>query len=305
MRNRQIADPKSLEAPENPDDQAVFRLVASLADEAGIVAALSDVLVSWKVNILELDSHATHRPGGTFHVRVEFAAPPGLLAQDGFRNDLDALGHGRFNGAFRLSEVLRPKRVCVLVSRYSHCLTELLTQWHMGELSCDIPLVVSNHPDLADEVARFGVEYLHVPVEPGLKVKAEALLLERLTGRFDLIVLARYMQILSAEFLDRVQTPVINIHHSFLPAFAGPDPYARARVRGVKLIGATSHYVTEELDAGPIIEQDVARVTHRDSTEALTRAGRDLERTVLARAVCWHLEDRVVVDDASRTIVFA
>ena len=163
--------------------------------------------------------------------------------------------------------------------------------------------MVSNHPDLERDVAAFDVPYVHVPVEKDKKAEAEARLLGLFSQRFDLLVLARYMQILSGNFLDSVKTPVINIHHSFLPAFAGADPYARARERGVKLIGATAHYVTEELDAGPIIEQDVARVTHRDSVETLVGMGRDIERTVLARAVKWHLEDRVLVY-GTRTVVF-
>ena len=197
----------------------------------------------------------------------------------------------------------RRKRVAILVSRYDHCLAELLWRWGRDELHADIPLVVSNHPDLRDEVERFGVRYEHVPVPRDGKPAAEAALLELLGGGYDLIVLARYMQILSGSFLDAVGTPIINIHHSFLPAFAGADPYARAYERGVKIIGATAHYVTEELDAGPIIEQDVARVTHRDNVEMLVHSGADLERIVLLRAVRWHLEDRILVH-GNRTIVF-
>jgi formyltetrahydrofolate deformylase len=163
--------------------------------------------------------------------------------------------------------------------------------------------VISNHPDHAADVAGFGVRYEHVPVATGEKPAAEARMLELLAGRFDLVVLARYMQILSGTFLADVSCPVINIHHSFLPAFAGADPYRRALERGVKVIGATAHYATEELDAGPIIEQNVVRVTHRENVEALVRIGRDVERTVLARAVGLHLEDRVLVHE-NRTVVF-
>jgi formyltetrahydrofolate deformylase len=193
--------------------------------------------------------------------------------------------------------------VAILVSRYDHCLAELLWRRRRGELYADIPLMVSNHADMAGEAARFGVHFAHIPVPRDGKPVAEAALLELLGGGYDLIVLARYMQILSPAFLDAVRTPIINIHHSFLPAFAGADPYARAYARGVKIIGATAHYVTEELDAGPIIEQDVARVTHRDNVDALVQTGADLERIVLLRAVRWHLEDRVLVH-GSRTIVF-
>jgi formyltetrahydrofolate deformylase len=163
--------------------------------------------------------------------------------------------------------------------------------------------VISNHPDLESEAARFDVAFKHIPVERGAKAAAEAELLEFLGGEYELLVLARYMQILSPGFLEAVRTPIINIHHSFLPAFAGADPYRRAHDRGVKIIGATAHYVTEELDAGPIIEQDVARVSHRQTVEELERIGRDIERVVLARAVGWHLEDRVLIHE-NRTVVF-
>ena len=196
------------------------------------------------------------------------------------------------------------KRVALMVSRHEHCLLDLLWRWRRGELDCDIPLVVSNHPDLQDEVAMFGVRFAHIPVSKDGRAQAEGRLLDELGGEMDLVVLARYMQILSGDLLNRLGAPVINIHHSFLPAFAGADPYTRALRRGVKVIGATAHYVTEELDEGPIIEQDTARVSHRETAESLTRIGRDIERTVLARAVKWHLEDRVLVS-GSRTIVFA
>jgi formyltetrahydrofolate deformylase len=195
------------------------------------------------------------------------------------------------------------KRVAILASREEHCLLDLLWRRRRGELAADVVHVVSNHPDLEPEVASLGVPYAHVPVDPGRKPEAEARMLELLEGRVDLVVLARYMQILSGEFLERIGVPLINIHHSFLPAFVGAEPYRRAWEHGVKIIGATAHYVTEELDAGPIIEQDVARVSHRHSVADLEHIGRDIERLVLARAVRWHLEDRVLVH-ANRTVVF-
>jgi formyltetrahydrofolate deformylase len=205
---------------------------------------------------------------------------------------------------WRLDDAGRPKRVAVLVSREDHCLLDLLWRHRRGELHCEIPLVISNHPDHASDVEGLGVRYEHVPVVKSEKPAAEARMLELLSGlSLDLVVLARYMQILSGDFLAAVGCPVINIHHSFLPAFAGADPYRRARERGVKVIGATAHYVTEELDAGPIIEQGVVRVTHREGADALARIGRDVERTVLARAVGLHLEDRVLVHE-NRTVVF-
>jgi formyltetrahydrofolate deformylase len=191
----------------------------------------------------------------------------------------------------------------VLVSRYDHCLLDLLWRWRRGELDADIGLVASNHPDLREAVEAFGLPYHHVPVEKGKKPEAEAALLDLIAGGFDLVVLARYMQIVSGDFLERVEAPVINIHHSFLPAFAGAGPYERAKERGVKLVGATAHYVTEELDAGPIIEQDVIRVSHAEPATELERLGSDIERAVLARAVKWHCEDRVL-RNGTTTVVF-
>src|SRR4051812_43684901 len=204
--------------------------------------------------------------------------------------------------SWRLHYLDEPPRVAIMVSREDHCLLDLLWRWRRGELDAEIGLVISNHPDQRADVEGFGVRYEHVPVSPGDKPEAEARALELLRG-CDLVVLARYMQILSGDFLDRLGVPVINIHHSFLPAFAGAQPYRRAAERGVKIIGATAHYVTEELDAGPIIEQDIERVTHRDDAETLARIGRDVERVVLARAVKWHLDDRILVD-GNRTVVF-
>lgn len=204
---------------------------------------------------------------------------------------------------FRFAESGERKRVAIMVSREDHCLSDLLWRWRSGELGAEVVAVVSNHPDHAAGVESLGVPFHHVPVEPGAKGAAEARTLELLGGQIDLLVLARYMQVLSGELLERLGAPAINIHHSFLPAFVGADPYRRAHERGVKLIGATAHYVTEELDAGPIIDQDVTRVSHRDEVDDLMRIGRDIERLVLARAVKAHLDDRVLLD-GDRTIVF-
>ena len=202
----------------------------------------------------------------------------------------------------RFEESSQRKRVAILVSREDHCLSDLLWRWRSGELGAEVSAVVSNHPDHESQVTSLGLPFHHVPVERGGKEDAEGRILE-LLGAVDLLVLARYMQILSAGFLRRLDAPAINIHHSFLPAFVGADPYHRAHERGVKLIGATAHYVTEELDAGPIIDQDVTRVSHRDEVDDLKRIGRDIERLVLARAVTAHLDDRVLLD-GDRTIVF-
>jgi formyltetrahydrofolate deformylase len=281
----------------------VARLLISCPDRPGIVAAVSRFLFEHGANILDADQHSTDPTGGMFFMRMAFHI-------DG----LD-LGRAELERAFA-AEVAEPfamdwsiayaadrKRVAILVSSEDHCLLDLLWRRRSGELDADIGLVLSNHRTVEDDAARFGVPFAHVPVTPETKPQAEAAMLEHLAGRFDLVVLARYMQILSGDFLTAVGAPIVNIHHSFLPAFAGADPYRRASERGVKIIGATAHYVTEDLDAGPIIEQDVARVSHRDDVDALVRLGRDVERTVLARAVQRHLDDRVLVHE-NRTVVF-
>jgi len=209
----------------------------------------------------------------------------------------------RFGMEWRFSYGDDRKRLAILASAADHCVLDLLWRWRRDELGGDVVLVVSNHPDLEDTVHSFDLPFEHVPVVTGRMPEAEERMLPLLAGRVDLVVLARYMRILSRDFLDRLDIPVINIHHSFLPAFVGADPYRRALDRGVKIIGATAHYVTEELDAGPIIEQDVERVSHRHGLAELEQIGRDIERTVLSRAVKWHLEDRVIVH-GNKTYVF-
>jgi len=270
------------------------RLLIPCPDRHGIVAAVAGFLAASGANIISSDQHSTDPEGGEFFMRMEFN-----LAQ----GDLEALGRAfaqevgeRLDMTWRLTDAGRPKRMGILVSREDHCLVDLLWRHRRGELDAEILLVASNHPDHAEDVAGFGIPYHHVPWPN------EPELLELLQG-CDLVVLARYMRILSGEFLEKLGLPVINIHHSFLPAFAGANPYQRAFERGVKIIGATAHYATEELDAGPIIEQDVRHVSHRESPETMMRIGRDIERTVLARAVNAHLEDRVLVH-GNRTVVF-
>jgi formyltetrahydrofolate deformylase len=225
---------------------------------------------------------------------VRASASAGRIAPLARRHEMD----------WRVSYTDAPKRMAIMVSRYDHCLIDLLWRWDAGELKAQIPLVVSNHPDLAARAESYGIPFYHLPVTKETKAQQESRILDLLFERgVNLVVLARYMQILSPKFVGAYPKRIINIHHSFLPAFAGADPYHRAYERGVKTIGATAHYVTEELDAGPIIHQDVAHVTHRDTAEDLARLGREVERMVLARAVRWHLEDRVLVD-GNRTIVF-
>jgi len=205
---------------------------------------------------------------------------------------------------WRIAYADQRKRLAIFVSRYDHCLYDLVLRHRAGELACDLALVVSNHPDLAPVAAQFGLPFRVFEVSRATKADVERRELELLAAeRIDLVVLARYMQILSGDFIERFPGSIINIHHSFLPAFVGGKPYHQAAERGVKLIGATAHYATTDLDEGPIIEQDVIRTSHRDAVDDLVRKGRDVERAVLARAVRWHLEDRILVY-GNRTVVF-
>ncbi|MEA2220569.1 MAG: formyltetrahydrofolate deformylase [Solirubrobacteraceae bacterium] len=279
------------------------RLLVSCADRPGIVAAVSRFLYEHGANITESDQYSTDPADGTFFLRTVFhRAGLGAMGDELERRFAAEVGLP-FGMRWTFAIAGTPKRVAIMVSRYDHCLLDLLWRARRDELDLDVALVISNHPDLAEDVRAFGVPYVHIPVTAATKPEAERRQIELLAGNVDLVVMARYMQILSANFLAAVGAPVINIHHSFLPAFAGAAPYERARERGVKLIGATAHYATEHLDEGPIIEQDVVRVTHRDSAEELERRGADVERMVLARAVQWHCEDRVV-RHGERTVVF-
>jgi formyltetrahydrofolate deformylase len=279
-------------------------LLIRCADRPGIVAAVSTFLFMHGANVVDLDQHSTEETPGTYFMRLEFQT-------GGLDRPLDQLGElfaaevGTPMGMeWELASHAVRRRVAVLVSRHDHALLDLLWNWRRGDLRADIPVVLSNHPDLRPAVESFGVPFLHVPNDRDGRPAAEARMLEVLEGKADVVVLARYMQILSPGFVARFPGRIINIHHSFLPAFAGADPYRQAYERGVKIVGATAHYVTAELDAGPIIDQDVARVSHRDSVEDLRALGRDLERRVLFRAVRWHCEDRVLVH-GNKTIVFA
>ena len=279
------------------------RLLIDCADQPGIVAAVSSFLFERGANIVSSDQYSSDPIGGRFYLRTEFFLEGLAEQRERFTQAFEAEVARRFAMDWKVRWWGERQRVAILVSRYDHCLVDLLWRWRRGELDGDVVAVVSNHADLADEAAAAGVPFHHVPVAAEKKREAEVGMLEILRGEVDLIVLARYMQVLSGEFLDGLGAPAINIHHSFLPAFAGANPYRRALEHGVKLIGATAHYVTAELDGGPIIEQDVARVDHRRSVGDLERIGRDIERLVLWRAVSLHLEDRVIAD-GGRTIVF-
>jgi formyltetrahydrofolate deformylase len=286
------------QAPEN-----LARLRITCPDKPGIVAAVTAFLANHGANITALDQHSTDPEGGTFFMRLEFQTPHLDLARPALESAFQRVLAEPFQMKWEVSYAAEVQRMAILVSRQEHCLLELLWRWARGELPCQAPMVISNYPDHRELVESFGVPYHYVPVSKDNKPEAEARLLELLDGKADLLVLARYMQVLSPEFVGRYPERIINIHHSFLPAFIGADPYRQAKERGVKLVGATAHFVTPELDAGPIIEQDVARVSHRDSIEDIKYLGRELERSVLARAVRWRLEDRVIIHE-NKTVVF-
>ncbi|MDO9356553.1 MAG: formyltetrahydrofolate deformylase [Solirubrobacteraceae bacterium] len=276
------------------------RLLISCDDRTGIVAAVTGFLTARGANIITLDQYSTDASGGRFFMRVSFV---GGGDPDELEEVFGASVGERFEMSWRLHRSGVVKRVALMVSKYDHCLFDLLWRWRRGELPMEVVCVVSNHEDFRVDVESFGLPFHVIPVEKGKKPEAESALVDLVGGQVDLVVLARYMQILSGDLIERLAAPIINIHHSFLPAFAGAAPYQRARERGVKLIGATAHYVTEVLDDGPIIEQDVLRVDHRATAEELERVGRDVERVALARAVRSHLHDLVLVD-GTRTIVF-
>jgi len=276
------------------------RLLLACPDQPGLIAAVSGFLAEAGCNIIDADQHSSRE--GRFFMRMAFDPAPEEARPALYRRFEEEIAEP-LQMEHHFAESSDHKRMAIMVSREDHCLSDLLWRWRGGELGAEVVAVVSNHPDHADQVASLGLPYHHVPIEKGGRSAAEAQVLELLGDEVDLLVLARYMQILSADFLTQLGAPAINIHHSFLPAFVGADPYARAHERGVKLIGATAHYVTEELDAGPIIDQDVTRVSHRDEVDDLMGIGRDVERLVLARAVKAHLDDRVLLD-GPRTIVF-
>ncbi len=282
-----------------PGEAPTSRLLLACPDQPGLIARVSGFLAESGLNIVDVDQHSSAE--GRFFMRMVF---DGVPAAERDRLELrfaKEIGEP-FEMEYEFAETSRTKRVAIMVSREDHCLSDLLWRWRSGDLRGELVAVISNHPDHAGQVESVGLPFHHVPVERGAKAEAERRILE-LLGDVDLLVLARYMQILSDEFLGALRAPAINIHHSFLPAFVGADPYHRAYERGVKLIGATAHYVTAELDAGPIIAQDVTAVDHRDEVADMIRLGRDVERLVLARAVMAHLDDRVLLD-GDRTIVF-
>ena len=275
-------------------------LLVSCPDKPGIVAAISRFIFEHRGNIVQSDQHST--PDNTFFMRISFdeegfALSPSALA-DTFQSIADT-----FSMQWSISYSRNKKRAGIFVSKLDHCLTDLLWRWKSGELALDIPFIVSNHRDLEPLAQMYDVPYYYIPVRREHRAEDEQRILELLLGQVDFVILARYMQILEPFFVEAYPRQIINIHHSFLPAFVGANPYARAFERGVKIIGATAHYITENLDEGPIIAQDVIHCNHRDTVDDLVRKGRDVERRVLAEAVRLHTEDRVLVYE-NKTIVF-
>jgi len=272
-------------------------------DQPGIVGEVAALVARGGGNIISLDQYSSNESGGDFFQRIVMhrdglaGALPDIEAD--LARTLEPMGL-----SWRMRDMSQPLRMAVLASKSDHCLLDLLWRHRRGELPVSIPMTISNHTDVADDVRSFGIPFFHVPSQVGPdKSKSESEILALLKGNVDFVVLARYMQVISSDFLEKLGVPVINIHHSFLPAFIGAAPYRKAKERGVKLIGATAHYVTEDLDEGPIIEQDVVRVTHADTAATLQRRGADVERAVLSRAVTWHAEDRVI-RHGNHTIVF-
>ncbi len=278
-------------------------LLVCCPDRKGLVAALAQLLYGHGANIIDADQH-TDPVAGQFFQRIKFDLSELHTDRTSLETAIAEVA-SRFSMEWRIANGHHRSKTAIFVSKYDHCLYDLLLRQRGGELSTEIPMIISNHPDLEPVAQQFGIPFHHLPITKETKRAQETKALELLReADVDLVVLARYMQILTDDFLKSYEGQVINIHHSFLPAFMGSKPYHRAFERGVKLIGATAHYATAELDEGPIIEQDVVRCSHSDAVEDLVRKGRDLEKVVLARAVRLHLDDRILVYD-NKTVVFS
>lgn len=278
-------------------------LIIQCPDQKGIVAEVSRFLYSYEGSILEVDQHVDEEMG-RFFMRAAWELDSFSLKKEEISDRFDQEVGKRFKMEFTLHFNLPPLRMAIFVSKLSHCLFDILGRYHAGQLEVEIPLVISNHPELKTIVEAFGIPFHHIPIFPESKISAEANQLELMKSyKIDFVVLARYMQILSGEFIRHFPNRIINIHHSFLPAFVGAKPYHAAYERGVKIIGATAHYVTEELDAGPIIEQEVARVRHHNTVNELVQIGQDVEKMVLSKAIKYHI-DRKVLAFRNKTVIF-
>lgn len=278
-------------------------LIIQCPDQKGIVAEVSRFLYSYEGNILEVDQHVDEEMG-RFFMRAAWELDSFSLKKEEIADRFEQEVGKRFRMEFKLHFNFPKPRMAIFVSKLSHCLFDILGRYHAGQLKVEIPLVISNHPDLKTIVEAFGIPFHYIPFNPESKISAEAYQLELMkSDKIDFVVLARYMQILSGEFIRHFPNRIINIHHSFLPAFVGARPYHAAYERGVKIIGATAHYVTEELDAGPIIEQEVARVRHHNTVNELVQIGQDVEKMVLSKAIKYHI-DRKVLAFRNKTVIF-
>ncbi|HZO73543.1 MAG TPA: formyltetrahydrofolate deformylase [Ktedonobacteraceae bacterium] len=288
--------------PDVPMQKQTITLLISCPDQPGIVAAVSQFIFEHHGNIVQSDQYSTNRQASTFFMRISISEEGFPLSQAEITEQFRPIAQ-RFHMQWVLYYSQQRKRAGIFVSRLDHCLTDLLWRWKSGELAMEIPFIISNHPDAEPLARMYSIPYYHFPSRRETRQADQTRILEFIQGKVDFLVLARYMQILETFFVAEYPEQIINIHHSFLPAFIGANPYQQAFERGVKLIGATAHYVTDSLDEGPIIAQDVIHCDHRDSVEDLVRKGRDVERRVLAEAVRLHTEDRVLVYE-NKTIVF-
>jgi len=287
----------------NRNKENIGRLLVKCPDQPGIVAALSNFLYTNGADIMESSQYSSDDSSRMFYIRFEFYVEELIAKRLEIEKAFQPLA-SEFEMDFNFTYNNTKKRSAIFVSKETHCLLELLWEWQSGDLDTEIPLVISNHETAREIVEPLGIPYYYIPANKDIRKEVEAKQIELMKEYdIDVLILARYMQILTPEFVDHFSNKIINIHHSFLPAFIGAHPYERAYNRGVKLIGATSHYVTNDLDEGPIIEQDIERVDHRDNIPSLKKIGQQVERRVLARAVKWHLQDRIIVKD-NKTIVF-
>lgn len=293
----------SILTPYHRRQENIGRLLVKCPDKPGIVSALSTFLFENDANILESSQYSSENDDGMFYIRFEFYRKDLLIERNKMEKIFEPLAE-KFEMEYTFTYAQKRKRSAIFVSKETHCLLELLWEWQSGDLDTEIPLVISNHEDARDIVEPLGIPYYYIPANKDIREEVEAKQIALMREyEIDVLILARYMQILTPHFVEQFPNQIINIHHSFLPAFIGARPYERAYNRGVKLIGATSHYVTNDLDEGPIIEQDIERVDHRDNVPTLKKIGQQVERRVLARAVKWHLEDRIITKD-NKTIVF-
>ncbi len=283
-------------------DQPAITLLISCPDQPGIVAAISRFIFEHHGNILESDQHSTHKQDQTFFMRICFGEKGFTLSPSELALAFKPIAD-QFHMQWSIHYTRQNKRAAIFVSKFDHCLTDLLWRWKSGELAMDIPFIISNHPNMEPLAQMYEIPYHYFPIRTETRRQDQQRILEFLQGKTDILILARYMQILEPFFVEAYPNRIINIHHSFLPAFVGANPYQRAFNRGVKLIGATAHYVTDNLDEGPIIAQDVIRCNHRDTVDDLVRKGKEVERRVLAEAVRLHTEDRVLIYQ-NKTIVF-